>query len=105
MSEILSEVPMVLRRTPSLRWPLLATGFQVLSVGLIAGCMQSPPATEQAPERATASGIATPPLKIGDPLPPLSAAGWLNGEPPAPNAPGVRLLVVDAWGSWCPHCA
>jgi thiol-disulfide isomerase/thioredoxin len=37
-------------------------------------------------------------------MPALQAEGWVNGAPPAPGAPGVRLLVVDAWAIWCPYC-
>jgi thiol-disulfide isomerase/thioredoxin len=47
---------------------------------------------------------ATPPLSPGDRLPPLTAAGWVNGPPPSLGAPGVRLLLVDLWGHWCPYC-
>jgi thiol-disulfide isomerase/thioredoxin len=75
---------------------------------MVAGC--DPPAGRPAevdPARRAqgAARPATPPLKPGDPLPPLEAAGWLNGPPPAPGSPGVRLLVVDVWGIWCPNCA
>jgi thiol-disulfide isomerase/thioredoxin len=47
---------------------------------------------------------ATPALKAGDKLPALAAEGWVNGTPPSPSAPGVRLLVVDVWALWCPYC-
>jgi thiol-disulfide isomerase/thioredoxin len=47
---------------------------------------------------------ATPALKAGDKLPALAAEGWVNGTPPSPSAPGVRLLVVDVWAHWCPLC-
>jgi hypothetical protein len=40
------------------------------------------------------------PLAAGEKLPPLEAAGWLNGSPPQPGAPGVRLIVLDVWTQW-----
>jgi thiol-disulfide isomerase/thioredoxin len=84
--------------------PRLTLG--VLVMLLVVGCdseRRSDRGTN--PARQRSSGVATPQLKVGDPLPPLQADGWLNGSPVAPNAPGVRLLVVDAWGPWCPFCA
>lgn len=30
--------------------------------------------------------------------------GWING-PPDLRGPGLRLIVVDLWGDWCPFCA
>ncbi len=47
---------------------------------------------------------ATPPLKVGDLLPPLTTKGWINGPPPTLGAQGQKLLVVDIWAHWCPHC-
>lgn len=47
---------------------------------------------------------ATAALAVGDRLPPLTAQGWHNGPPPAADAPGVKLLVVDVWAAWCPLC-
>lgn len=81
----------------------LALGALALSAAL--GCAEAPPAEGGPPPTPQATGVATPPLKVGDLLPPLEAAGWINGEPSAPGAPGVRLHVVDAWGIWCPYCA
>ena len=47
---------------------------------------------------------ATEALEVGDKFPPLQAGGWVNGPPPAPDAPGVKLLFVDLWSEWCPYC-
>src|SRR5262245_45554913 len=44
------------------------------------------------------------PLGKGDVFPPLVAEGWVNGPPPSPGAPNMRLLVVDLWADWCPYC-
>jgi thiol-disulfide isomerase/thioredoxin len=46
----------------------------------------------------------TPALKAGDKVPALAAEGWLNGTPPSPSDPGVRLMVIDIWAHWCPFC-
>jgi len=43
-------------------------------------------------------------LRIGEPLPPLVAAGWVNGPPPVVGAPGQTGLVVDVTALWCPVC-
>ena len=37
-------------------------------------------------------------------MPPIHAAGWLNGEAPAENEFAGKVLVVDAWASWCGPC-
>jgi thiol-disulfide isomerase/thioredoxin len=41
---------------------------------------------------------------IGQPAPPIKAAGWLNGEAPAEDAFRDKVVVVDAWAHWCPPC-
>lgn len=69
------------------------------------GCDATGPTAAEPPVRKRTSGITTPPLKVGDLLPPLDAEGWVNGEPPRAGAPGARLVVVDAWAPWCPFCA
>lgn len=45
-------------------------------------------------------GGATP----GQPLPNLTAAGWLNGNPPDPARFEGKVLVIDAWATWCLPC-
>src|SRR5262249_18536870 len=37
--------------------------------------------------------------------PPISAAGWLNGEAPAPEERAGKVIVLEAWFAACPHCA
>lgn len=73
----------------------------VLLSPFAAGCGPEP-----APAPPPYEGVpVTPPLGVGAALPPLRAAGWLNGPPPAPGQAGVRLLVVDVWALWCPFCS
>jgi thiol-disulfide isomerase/thioredoxin len=78
---------------------LVATG---LSAVPILGC--SPP--DNSPPPAMYSPTATPskPLDVGALLPEWKVDGWVNGDPPAPAANGVQLLVVDIWAHWCPYC-
>jgi thiol-disulfide isomerase/thioredoxin len=79
-----------------------------LAALLAAGCGPADPPARPAPAATPDSLLvpveATPPLKPGDALPPLVAAGWVNGPPPAVGAPGQALLVVDVWALWCPYC-
>jgi thiol-disulfide isomerase/thioredoxin len=86
-------------------------GVLALLAALGSDAPESPPplaAAEEDDEHFPApptTGVASPPLKVGDVLPPLRAVGWVNGAPPAPGAPGARVMVVDVWALWCQSCA
>jgi thiol-disulfide isomerase/thioredoxin len=80
----------------------------VAALAGIVGCGSPPAPAPPAPPPPTEvmhqPVTGTNQLKPGDRLPPLTAGGWVNGPPPKPDDPGVRLLVVDVWGLWCPYC-
>lgn len=40
----------------------------------------------------------------GHPLPKIEAEGWLNGEAPKASDLQGKVLVVDAWATWCLPC-
>lgn len=84
-----------------------ALALWAAAVPLIAGCEPTPkPPAEDPGRRGTNTPMpGTPPLRPGERLPQLNAQGWINGPAPTPDGPGVRLLVVDVWGMWCPMCA
>jgi thiol-disulfide isomerase/thioredoxin len=43
---------------------------------------------------------------VGQPLPPLDAAGWLNADrPPTAGDLAGKIVVIDFWATWCDICA
>ena len=60
-------------------------------------------------ESATEVAPVPPPLdapgcRTGDLPPPLPRDGWLHGSAPRWEDFAGRVVVVDAWGAWCPYC-
>lgn len=57
------------------------------------------------PTSPALSPVASPLRRVGDHLPQLQCAGWLNGSPPNFSDDTGGLVVVDLWGTWCSRCA
>jgi thiol-disulfide isomerase/thioredoxin len=43
-------------------------------------------------------------LEPGNKFPPIFAEGWLNGPTPTAETFRGKVLVVDAWATWCLNC-
>ncbi|WP_339730155.1 TlpA disulfide reductase family protein [uncultured Gimesia sp.] len=56
----------------------------------------------QAPPQAGSGTRAQ--LKVGEIAPPIQAAGWVNGDPIQNQGLKGKVIVVDAWATWCWPC-
>ena len=43
-------------------------------------------------------------LKVGSEAPEIQAAGWINGDPHQNDYLKGKVIVVDAWATWCVPC-
>jgi thiol-disulfide isomerase/thioredoxin len=65
---------------------LLVAVAILLNVGLVYFLRREPQATTMKPI----------------PLPPVEAAGWINGKPPEKLS--GKVVVVNVWATWCGYC-
>ncbi len=94
--------------------PVVALFASTISVSVAAGLYFTLGCSSSAPGPGSTTPTVRPPLPAGSyptsPLaggalaPPFEAAGWVNGPPTRPVAPGTRLIVLDVWAHWCPAC-
>jgi hypothetical protein len=68
--------------------------FDPVTLGLPSAWLA--PQREAPPEESYHEG----PLPAGEKFPSWEAGGWLNGPPPEPGSPGIRLIVLDVWAQW-----
>lgn len=86
-------------------------GLAVAAACLVAVHALSRPGTDDPASAPPAAAMAVPPAPAGGPLPmllptgakapPITATGWVPGEP---SETEDRLIVLDIWASWCPYC-
>jgi len=43
-------------------------------------------------------------LAVGESMPPIEAAGWVNGPGPSADALKGKIVVVNGWFFMCPYC-
>lgn len=43
-------------------------------------------------------------MASGRPAPPIRADGWVNGDPPTQKSLANRVVLVEAWATWCRPC-
>ena len=43
-------------------------------------------------------------LSAGNPVPEITATGWLNGKPPSASELNGRVVLINSWFVACPYC-